>query len=379
MVRYEDININHNEIAKILVQKLQNHGYSVSVESSKITSVVKWKKGFFKKGNVVFSSEGNDLIVQGYVEDEIVPFLDESIYEAVSDKNKFIPYKEKLNLENISKKIDEKHAKQAQEANQPKLQRAKLEKCQKCGAPLNIGGEALPWLVICTYCGFVNNTDPSREIPQIGMLPEGNVDAFKIAEDYVAKGIFVTRGAAKSANMRVVQDNYVPIWHFTVKLGGYIETVRYETIYINKTPITRTIRQRYNISQTYEIPIIARRSAEFQPDFEKYKLPLGSKQPLKMVASMLSIELDEDEAKSLAISKGLETLKKKYSNITVFNVTGEVVGKPEIIYVPILVVKYNWDEKEYFVAIDKSSGNVIAGTRPLVKFNIPSIFKRHEQ
>ncbi|HLI46701.1 MAG TPA: hypothetical protein VKU94_05850, partial [Geobacterales bacterium] len=216
MVRYEGLTIDHNEVAKILSQKLQARGYFTNIESSKITSVVNWKRGFFKKGNVVFSNDNGDLVVQGYVEDEIIPFLDEAIYELAPDKTKFIPFKEKLNLENISKKIDEEHAKQAKQALTPKEQRIKLEKCQNCGAPLNIGGEALPWLVVCSYCGFINNTDPSKTVPQIGILPAMDIDAFKIAEDFIAKGIFVTRGAAKTANMRVTEDKYVPIWNLTI-------------------------------------------------------------------------------------------------------------------------------------------------------------------
>jgi len=376
VVRYQGVGIDHAHVGKILADKLAQNGYKTELETSKITSIVHWKKGFFKKGSVVLSSENDDLIVQGYVEDEIIPFLDEALYETFSDKSKFIPYKEKLNLENIKKKEEEK-AQAEQQTQAP--QRIKLEKCKNCGAPLNIGGETLPWLIICEYCGFVNNADASKPIPQIGILNASDIDAFKIAEDFIAKGIFVTRGAAKSANMRVVQDNYVPIWHIVVSLNGYVETLRYVTETIGKQVITRQIRQRFQIAETYEVPIIARANSEFQPDFEKYKLPLSSKQPLKYVPNMLSVELDEKEASSIAISKALEHVKKRYSNIVTFNVNGNIVGSPELIYVPIVVVKYNWDKKEYFVAIDKSSGNVIAGTRPLVKFNISSIFKKSEE
>lgn len=245
----------------------------------------------------------------------------------------------------------------------------------------------------CEYCGFINNADPSRPVPQIGVLPVNpSVDVFKSAEDYVASHPLITRGAVRRADMAVTGTYYMPVWNFSVRLTGQLsgeralfraDTTGKKVASAVLTGVLTSVlssqtkgavgrdafRERTRVNELIEAPVVARRAAEFRIEPGRYRIATAMKEPYRGgLESMLAVELDAEEAAEIAKDEALDELRSRYSVLHEFNVTAEVVGEPELFYVPVAIVRYSFGQREYMAVVDRSSGRVLAGHRPLAKF-----------
>jgi hypothetical protein len=280
----------------------------------------------------------------------------------------------------------------AQVAPTPKPAAPKLETCMHCSAPLTYDPEEV--LVICNYCGFINNTT-GEQPPRYSMLPVSVVgaQAIEAAKDHLGKGIFVTRGMAERAEWGSIIMRYVPNWAVTVQLDGDIEGKK--ALVKSKDAKTQVAQEvamqalggalgsifggagrgagraitdrteRMSISEAMDVPVVARKAAEYQPDPGAYKIPLDRKEPFKKTGEeTLNVEIRSEEAAERAKGLALQEVRSRYTFVSCFNVFANPIGEPELIYSPWWFIEYRMGGNAYSMIIDASNGSVVAGQRP---------------
>lgn len=261
-----------------------------------------------------------------------------------------------------------------------------------CGGPLTYDPEEV--LVVCNYCGYVNNTT-GEQPPRHSMLPVivNGSQAMEIAKDHVAKGILVTRGMAERAEWGSIVLRYVPNWTVTVQLEGDLEgkkaliktkdtkgqvaqEVAMQAIGgalgsifggagrgAGKAISDRT--ERMSISEAMDVSIVARKAPAYQPDAGAHKIPLDKKEPFKKTGEeTLNVEINVKEATERAKGLALQELRSRYTFVSRFSVGAYPAGEPELIYSPWWFIEYRMGGRSFSVIIDACNGNVIAGQRP---------------
>jgi hypothetical protein len=274
----------------------------------------------------------------------------------------------------------------------PKPARPKLEACLHCNAPLTYDPEEV--LVVCNYCGYINNTT-GEQPPRYSMLPvvlDGS-QAMEVAKDHAAKGILVTRGMAERAEWGSIVLRYVPNWAVTVQLDGDIEgkkalvktkdaksQVAQEAAMqaiggalggifggagrgAGRAMTDRT--ERISISEAIDVPVVARKAAEYQPDPGAYKIPLEKKEPFKKTGEeTLNVEISGQEAAERAKGLALQDVRSRYTFVSRFSVFANPIGEPELIYMPWWFIEYRMGGNSYSTIVDACNGSVVAGQRP---------------
>ncbi|MCX8203610.1 MAG: hypothetical protein N3H32_04770, partial [Nitrososphaeria archaeon] len=132
----------------------------------------------------------------------------------------------------------------------------------------------------------------------------------------------------------------------------------------------RTIADRERketVDELMQVPVVARRSAAYQPDPEAFRVPLERKLPFRRTGDeVLNAEMDEAEAVNFAKGTALETIRSRYTTLRKFDVSAFEAGEPELVYDPWWFVKYEMSGREFMVVVSGSTGNVIAGQRPWI-------------
>jgi hypothetical protein len=274
----------------------------------------------------------------------------------------------------------------------PKPAAPKLEACMHCGAPLTYDPEEV--LVICNYCGYVNNTT-GEQPPRYSMLPVtvNGSQAMEIAKDHVAKGILVTRGMAERAEWGSIVLRYVPNWTVTIQLEGDMEGKRalIKTKDTKKQVAQEVAMQaiggalgsifggagkgagkaiadrteRMIISEAMDVSVVARKAPAYQPDAGTLKIPLDKKEPFKRTGEeTLNVEINVKEATERARGLALQELRSRYTSVSRFSVGAYPSGEPELIYSPWWFIEYRMGGRSFSVIVDACNGSVIAGQRP---------------
>ena len=275
---------------------------------------------------------------------------------------------------------------------EPKPAAPKLEACMHCGAPLTYNPEEV--LVICNYCGYVNNTT-GEQPPKYSMLPVtvNGSQAIEIAKDHVAKGILVTRGMAERAEWGSIVLRYVPNWTVTIQLEGDMEGKRalIKTKDTKKQVAQEVAMQaiggalgsifggagkgagkaisdrteRMAISEAMDVSVVARKAPAYQPDAGALKIPLDKKEPFKKTGEeTLNVEINVKEATERARGLALQELRSRCTSVSRFSVGAYPAGEPELIYSPWWFIEYRMGGRSFSVIVDACNGSVIAGQRP---------------
>jgi hypothetical protein len=249
-------------------------------------------------------------------------------------------------------------------------------------------------LVVCNYCGYVNNTT-GEQPPRYSMLPIvlSGSQAMDAAKDHVAKGILVTRGMAERADWGSIVLRYIPNWAVTVQLDGDIEgkkalvktkdakgQVAQEVAMqalggalggifggagrgAGRAMTDRT--ERISISEAMDVPVVARKAAEYQPDPGAYKIPLEKKEPFKKTGEeTLNVEISGKEASERARGLALQEVRSRYTFVSRFSVFANPMGEPELIYSPWWFIEYRMGGNSYSTIVDACNGSIVAGQRP---------------
>jgi len=361
--------------------------------------MVELKKGLFDKATIKVRGVPDDLYVELDGPQNLMDVVEQALAESCNNPAALVGWKEQAQQQAMEFAKGFAGMMQAPAgttppppAPAPKPAAAKLEACLHCGAPMTYDPEEV--LVVCNYCGYINNTT-GEQPPRYSMLPIvlSGSQAMEVAKDHVAKGILVTRGMAERAEWGSIVLRYIPNWAVTVQLDGDIEgkkalvktrdaksQVAQEVAMqalggalggifggagrgAGRAVTDRT--ERISISEAMDVPVVARKAAEYQPDPGAYKIPLEKKEPFKKTGEeTLNVEIRAQEAAERAKGLALQEVRSRYTFVSRFSVFANPMGEAELIYSPWWFIEYRMGGNAYSTIVDACNGSVVAGQRP---------------
>jgi hypothetical protein len=390
-----------DSLQKTLPEYVKKAGWNVKKVLSFPNSVMfELKRGFFDKATINVKEVGQDVTLDVEGPRELMDIAETSLTDSCDNPASMVDWKEQerkqaqevmqsMNMASGEPAQPQAQAAPAQDAQAvaPKPAAPKLEACLHCNAPLTYDPEEI--LVICNYCGYVNNTTGEKP-PRYSMLPvdvQGS-ESLKIAKAHVGKGILVTKGMAERADWGAIILRYVPIWNMPIQLGGYVEGRKglvkaksakgqvAQDFALNALaglggmlgggkvqPVDRF--EHTSVNETMDVSVVARRAPEFQPDVGTCKFPLDKKESFRKTGEeTLNVEINSEEAFERAKTIGFQDVRSRYTATKNFNVTARLAGEPELIYSPWWFIEYHMGGKAYSVIVDACNGCVVAGQRP---------------
>jgi hypothetical protein len=399
--RYREIGARMDNLQKAIPEHIQQIGWSVKKLIPGQTSFMfELKKGFFEKAVIKVRGTPQDVYVEVDGQQGLMDIVEQALANSCDNPAAIVGWK--MQAEQRAMEIAKASAAVAQPPTPPapeptptpapKPAAPKLEACMHCAAPLTYDPEEV--LVICSYCGYINNTT-GEQPPRYSMLPVAvnGSQALEIAKDHVGKGILVTRGMAERAEWGAIVLRYVPNWAVTVQLDGNVEGKRA----LIKTKDTKgqvaqevamqalggalgglfggagkgagralgDRTERMSVSEAMDVSVVARKAAEFQPDAGAYKIPLDKKEPFRKTGEeTLNVEISDKVAAERAKSLALQEIRSRYTFVSRFSVGANPVGDSELIYSPWWFIEYRMGGRSFSVIVDACSGSVIAGQRP---------------
>jgi hypothetical protein len=399
--RYREIGARMDNLQKAIPEHIQQIGWSVKKLIPGQTSFMfELKKGFFEKAVIKVRGTPQDVYVEVEGQQGLMDIVEQALANSCDNPAAIVGWK--MQAEQRAMEVAKASAAVAQPPTPPapeptptpapKPAAPKLEACMHCAAPLTYDPEEV--LVICSYCGYINNTT-GEQPPRYSMLPVAvnGSQALEIAKDYVGKGILVTRGMAERAEWGSIVLRYVPNWAVTVQLDGNVEGKRA----LIKTKDTKgevaqevamqalggalgsifggagkgagralgDRTERMSVSEAMDVSVVARKAAEFQPDAGAYKIPLDKKEPFRKTGEeTLNVEISDKVAAERAKSLALQEIRSRYTFVSRFSVGANPVGDSELIYSPWWFIEYRMGGRSFSVIVDACSGSVIAGQRP---------------
>ncbi|MCS7126962.1 MAG: hypothetical protein NZ953_01015 [Thaumarchaeota archaeon] len=404
MPTYRNAGVDMTAFQRNLIEILQRSGWKVNKHlPGQRSLLVEVSRGFMKKGTIRAGGSPEELRVDVEGPEELKDLVDQALMESCANPSAIVGWRqlearealEMLSSTPLGKLFGTPQTTVPTQSSQPQLpvrqarptQRPRLEACLHCGAPLTYDPEEV--LVICGYCGYANNPTGEKP-PRMSMVPmsvDGSA-AMRIAQDFAAKGILVTKGMVERASWGEIWSAYVPIWVVPVRVRG--EVIGERGLVKTKSEVAkvaqeiglellgaalggkagRTIADRERketVDELMQVPVVARRSAAYQPDPEAFRVPLERKLPFRRTGDeVLNAEMDEAEAVNFAKGTALETIRSRYTTLRKFDVSAFEAGEPELVYDPWWFVKYEMSGREFMVVVSGSTGNVIAGQRPWI-------------
>jgi len=402
--RYREIGARIEQFQQALPGYVQQIGWSVKkVIPGQNSFMLELKKGFFDKATIKARGIPQDVVVEVEGPQDLMDIVEQALASSCDNPGALVGWKQQAAQQaiEIAKSFagiiptaipKAPAAPPPQPAPAPKPAAPKLEACMHCAAPLTYDPEEV--LVICNYCGYVNNTT-GEQPPRYSMLPIvlNGSQAIEIAKEHAAKGIFVTKGMAESAEWGSIVLRYIPNWAVTIQLEGDLEGKKA----LVKTKDTKSAvaqevaiqaiggaigglfggagrgagkaiadrTERMSVSEAIDVPVVARKATEFQPDAGAYKIPLEKKEPFKKTGEeTLNVEIDAQGATEKAKGLALQELRSRYTFVSRFSVGAYLVGEPELIYAPWWFIEYRVGGRSFSVIVDACNGSVIAGQRP---------------
>jgi len=402
--RYRQIGVRIEAFQQAIPKYVSQIGWNVKKAIPGQNSfMLELKKGIFDKAVIKARGNPDDVYVEVEGPQGLMDVTEQALAESCNNPGAIVGWKEQARQQamefakgfagviQVGVPLGAVPPPPAQAAT-PKPVAPKLEACLHCSAPLTYDPEEV--LVVCKYCGFINNTTGGQP-PRYSMLPivMGGAQALKAAKGHVAKGLLVTRGMAERAEWGQIVLRYVPNWAVTVQLDGDIEgkkalvktkdakgQVAQEVAMqalggalgsifggagrgAGRAMADRT--ERMSVSEAMDVPIVARKAAEYQPDPGAYKIPLEKKEPFKKTGEeTLNVEIGAQEASERAKGLALQDLRARYTFVSRFSVTANPIGEPELIYMPWWFIEYKMGGNSYSMIVDACNGSVVAGQRP---------------
>ena|SRR3990170_3137483 len=399
--RYREIGARMDNLQKAIPEHTKQVGWSVKkLIPGQNSFMFELKKGFFDKAVVKVRGVPQDVYVEVDGPQGLMDIVEQALANSCDNPAAIVGWKEQAKQQamEFAKGLAGGHPSTPSAPAQtpppptPKPAAPKLEACMHCTAPLTYDPEEV--LVICNYCGYVNNTT-GEQPPRYSMLPVvvNGSQAMEIAKDHVAKGILVTRGMAERAEWGSIVLRYVPNWAVTVQLKGDVEGKR--ALIKTKSAKGQVAQEvamqalggalggifggagkgagkalgdrteRMSIGEAMDVSIVARKAAEFQPDAGAYKIPLDKKEPFRKTGEeTLNVEIGDKVAAERAKSLALQELRSRYTFVSRFNVGAYPLDDSELIYSPWWFIEYRMGGKSFSVIVDACNGSVIAGQRP---------------
>ncbi|MGQ9625103.1 MAG: hypothetical protein ACUVT9_07015 [Candidatus Bathycorpusculaceae bacterium] len=401
--RYRQIGAKMVKFQQVLPEYLKQIGWNTKkVIPGERSFMLELKKGLFDKATVKVRGIPEDVYVEVDGPADLMDIVEQALANSCDNPSALIGWKEQKKQEamEMAKSLGVLPTSptaapaSVQPQAQPPTPKPKLEACMHCGAPLTYNPEEV--LVICNYCGYVNNTT-GEQPPRCSMLPillTGS-QALETAKNHAAKGILVTRGMAERAEWGAIILRYVPNWAVTVQLEGNLEgkkaliktkdtkgQVAQEVAMqalggalgsifggagkgAGKALADRT--ERVSVSEAMDVFVVARKAAQYQPDVGAYKIPLDKKEPFKKTGEeTLNVEISPQEAKEKAKGLALQELRSRYTFVSRFNVGAYPMEEAELVYAPWWFIEYRMGGKSFSVIVDACNGSVIAGQRPWI-------------
>jgi len=402
--RYREVGARMENFQQALPGYVQQLGWSVKkVIPGQNSFMLELKKGFFDKATIKGRGIPQDVVVEVDGPQDLMDIVEQALANSCDNPGALVGWKEQAKQQamEIAKSFagiiptaipPAPAAPTPQPAPVPQPAKPKLEACMHCAAPLTYDPEEV--LVMCNYCGYVNNTT-GEQPPRYSMLPivVNGSQAIEIAKGHLAKGIFVTKSMAEGAEWGSIVLRYIPNWAVTIQLEGDLEgkkalvktkdtksqvaqEVAMQAIGgalgglfggagkgAGKAIADRT--ERMSVSEAMDIPVVARKATEYQPDPGAYKIPLEKKEPFKKTGEeTLNVEMNAKEATEKAKGLAMQELRSRYTFVSRFSVGAYPVGEPELIYMPWWFIEYRMGGKSFSMIVDACNGSVIAGQRP---------------
>ncbi|MEM2914017.1 MAG: hypothetical protein QXH91_01255 [Candidatus Bathyarchaeia archaeon] len=402
--RYREVGVRMDTFQQILPGYIGQTGWSVKkIIPGTNSFMFELKKGFFDKATIKVRGIPQDVYVEIDGPQNLMDIVEQALANSCDNPTALVGWKEQARQQAMEMAksfggIFQIPAPPAptptppQPAPTPKPAAPKLEACLHCSAPLTYDPEEV--LVVCNYCGFVNNTT-GEQPPRYSMLPIvlSGSQAMDIAKDHVAKGILVTKGMAERAEWGSIILRYIPNWAVTVQLEGDIEGKKalikakdtksqvaqevamqalggalggiFEGLGRGAGQAITDRTERVSVSEEIDVFVVARRAAEYQPDPGAYKIPLEKKEPFRKTGEeTLNVEVNASEAAERAKGLALQELRSRYTFVSRFSVGAYPVGEPELIYSPWWFIEYRMGGGTFSVIVDACNGSVVAGQRP---------------
>jgi len=403
--RYRELGVRLEAFQQALPGYIEHVGWSVKkVIPGQRSFMLELKKGFLGKGSIKVRGIPEDVYIEVDGPQDLMDVVEQALADSCDNPGSLVGWKEQARQQAMEMakglggiftvQVPSAPAQapaQPQQPLAPKPVAPKLEACMNCNAPLTYDPEEV--MVICDYCGYINNVT-GEQPPRYSMLPilSTGSDALEIAKDHVAKGVFVTRGMAERAEWGAIVLRYVPTWAVTIQVEGDLEgkkaLVKAKDV---KSQVAqevamqalggilggfgkagkgagKAITDRYekmSVSETIDVPVVARKAAEFQPDAGAYKIPLERKEPFRKTGEeTLNVEVGSQEALEKAKGLALQEVRSRYTFVSKFNVGAYPVGESEVIYAPWWFIEYRMGGRSFSIIVDACNGSVVAGQRP---------------
>jgi len=399
--RYREIGVRMENFQQAIPDYVKQMGWSIKKTiPGQRSFMLELKKGFFDKATVKVRGLPEDIYVEIEGPQDLMDVVEQALANSCDNPGALIGWKEQAQQQamevakglGIIKTPTPSAPTPPQPTQPPKPAAPKLEACMHCGAPLTYDPEEV--LVICNYCGYVNNTT-GEQPPRYSMLPVllAGSQALETAKDHAAKGILITRGMAERAEWGAIVLRYIPNWAVAIQLEGEVEGKKaLIKAKDTKSQVAQEVAmqalggalgslfgkagkgagkavadrsERMSVSETVDVSVVARKAAEYQPDAGAYKIPLDKKEPFKKTGEeTLNVEIGAQEAIERAKGFALQELRSRYTFVSRFNVGAYPVGDPELIYAPWWFIEYSMGGRALSVIVDACNGSVIAGQRP---------------
>ncbi len=398
--RYRSIGVKLEAFQQTIPKYAEQLGWTTKKTIPGQTSfMLELKKGLFDKAVIKVRGVPDDLYVEVDGPQDLMDYVEQALAESSANPAALIGWKEQAKQQAMDFAKSFAGVIQPPSVAMPpppsvvtKPAAPKLEACLHCGAPITYDPEEV--LVVCNYCGFINNTT-GEQPPKYSMLAVSlaGSQALEVAKDHLAKGILITRGMAERAEWGSILLRYVPNWNVTIQLDGDIEGKKALTKSKDvKTQVAQEIAlqalggalgsifggagrgagraitdrtERISVSEAMDVPVVARKAAEYQPDPGAYKIPLEKKEPFKKTGEeTLNVEINAREASERAKGLAMQEIRSRYTFVSRFSVFANPIGEPELIYSPWWFIEYRMGGNSYSMIVDASNGSVVAGQRP---------------
>ncbi len=277
-------------------------------------------------------------------------------------------------------------------------------KCPGCGAPIKpVQGETV---VTCEYCGtsVSLNVQGWQNVQKHSMLPltvEDTSALKQIIKKHLDHGL-LSRHIFEESKEEELTLSYVPYWIVPVSAttnfrylsvaseigtlamdaaimgamdegmnrggmgGGLVDGMMIGGIMGGGMMGNNNSVRGGSLGHNYNYPVVAiKGEGKLQPSNYKFDLEKRvSYDPNRIMKSIKVLNGDIDEETAKQMSKSYVTnaqesfVRQKYHHIESIN-TQCIASTPELLHAPVWIGKYSYKKKEFFVAVDASSGEVM--------------------
>ena len=240
-------------------------------------------------------------------------------------------------------------------------------RCSNCGAPIQFNpGEIV---ATCRYCGFTQVIETGQAFVLEHSLIVNVYDPDQtenLVRNWMRGGFLKPGDMARTSKIAEKTLMYLPFWVVPVNA-----TSTYKGIFERLTP---AVEKEGKIEKEYNWLVLGRKATDFPT--REYEVPLESKiqydfKKIENYAKVLNSEIEKEDAVEIAkqqIEDSHRFLIQQDVDKIIEVKTDFTVKDAVYLHAPIWFIVYEYKHERYRIVLDGSTGSVIKGDIPSVKF-----------